>query len=72
MLDTLATPIESGSSGLRLAACTVLLNTCSLLKDSTLASEAALNADALQLQTLSLCAHALSSVPPLAAPSEAQ
>jgi len=63
-LDTLATPIESGSTALRLAASTVVLNTCSILKDSALAEHSALKADALQLQALSLCAHAL-SVPAL-------
>mmetsp|Transcript_14401 Transcript_14401/g.42883 ORF Transcript_14401/g.42883 Transcript_14401/m.42883 type:complete len:260 (+) Transcript_14401:1530-2309(+) len=69
MLDTLATPIEAGSSGLRLAACTVLLNVSSLLREATLAGETALKADALQLQALSLCAHALSVVA-MSAPSE--
>mmetsp|Transcript_870 Transcript_870/g.1758 ORF Transcript_870/g.1758 Transcript_870/m.1758 type:complete len:815 (-) Transcript_870:632-3076(-) len=71
VLDTLASPIEEGSSGLRLAASTVLLNACLMLKENnTLSGETALRADALQLQTLSLCAHALSSVPAMTLLSE--
>lgn len=69
VLDTLATAIETGNSPLRLAACTVLLNTCSLLKDAMM-EKTAIKADALQLQTLSLCAHALSSVEQMALASE--
>ena len=70
VLDTLATPLESGSTGLRLAAGTVLLNMSSLLKDtSALAAQTALSADATQLQALSLCAHTF-SVPALLQPTE--
>jgi len=68
IMDTLATPIESGATGVRLAACTALVNLSSALAEGALA-QAGGDADALQLQALSLCAHAL-SVGAFAAPAE--
>lgn len=59
IMDTLATPIESGATGVRLAACTALVNLSSALAEGALA-HAGGDADALQMQALSLCAHALS------------
>merc|ERR1719263_203204 len=69
VLDALAPAIEPpAAAAVRLAAATVLLNVCSAMRAGALAASA--DADALQLQALSLCAHALTAVPPLADPAE--
>ena len=65
IMDTLAVPIESGATGVRLAACSVLVNLAFALSDvgsaaAAAGAPAAGDADALPLQALSVCAHALS------------
>jgi len=56
IIDALAAPMATGSTPVRLAVSTVLLNMAALLRSGALATDA----DALQMQSLSLCAHALS------------
>ena len=71
LLDVLHTPLESGPTGARLAALTVMMNLCSLLSHGgELPASAALKSDAWTLQALSLIAFALSSVPALTTPPE--
>ena len=60
VMDTLAVPIESGATGVRLAACSVLVNLAFALSDAAAGVPATDDADALPLQALSVCAHALS------------
>ena len=64
----LSEPFTASTWTVILAAATVLLNVCSAMRAGALAASA--DADALQLQALSLCAHALTAVPPLADPAE--
>ena len=70
-MDTLALPIESGATGVRLAACSVLVNLAFALGAAAAAGgAAAADADALPLQALSVCAHALSVGAMLSEPAE--
>jgi phospholipase A-2-activating protein len=64
IMDTLATPIETGATGVRLAATSTLVNVASALREGGHA-----DADALQLQALSVFAHAL-TVDALLQPAE--
>ena len=67
MLDTLSNYVGSdGSVQARLAACTVLLNACSLLREPTPPPDA----EALALQAVSLIAHALGSATQLTLQAE--
>ena len=73
IMDTLAAPIESGATGVRLAACSVLVNLAFALGGAAGAASAASaggDADALPLQALSVCAHALSVGAMVAQPAE--
>mmetsp|Transcript_35616 Transcript_35616/g.74806 ORF Transcript_35616/g.74806 Transcript_35616/m.74806 type:complete len:173 (-) Transcript_35616:283-801(-) len=72
ILDAISAPISDGVTTVRLAACTVLLNTTALLKGGFAASNTWLDADAAQMQCVSLCAHALGSVEAMTQPSEAE
>ena len=64
IMDTLAGPIETGATGVRLAACSVLVNVTFALREGGHA-----DADALQLQILSVFAHAF-TVDALLQPAE--
>ena len=70
IMDTLAAPIESGATGVRLAACSVLVNLAFALGGAAGAAGAGGDADALPLQALSVCAHALSVGAMVAQPTE--
>ena len=65
IMDTVGEPIESGPTGARFAACSLLANLAFALGDvrsaaAAAGAPAAGDADALPLQALSVCAHALS------------